>query len=150
MRIALCACLMLAAASLALARQFDSKTGADENHILAFENALNGAQRDKDTKVLQELLADAFVYTNTDGNFFNKAEFLKDVSSPGVHLEQITTESTTVHSFGNVAIVTGIEREKGTLAGKSFTRRSRFTDIWMSQNGVWQCVAAQSTLIARQ
>jgi hypothetical protein len=78
-----------------------------------------------------------------------KSEFLASVANPSLHPEQIINESVTVHSYGSSAIVTGIDREKGVSNGKRYSRRGRFTDTWVSQNGIWQCVASQSTMMSR-
>jgi hypothetical protein len=56
-------------------------------------------------------------------------------------------ESSSIHMYGGMAIVTGIYREKGVDKGKPYLRRGRFTDAWVYQNGLWQCVSSQSTLI---
>ena len=141
--------LAFLATQIGIARQLESKTSADENRILALENAWNSAEQQKNTRTLDELLASSLVYTDYDGSFMTKSEFLVSVANPSLHPEQITNESVTVHSYGSSAIVTGIYREKGTSNGKSYSRRGRFTDTWVSQNGVWQCVASQSTLISR-
>ena len=150
MKSLLCACLVLAVGSVVVARQYNSAAGAEENRILALENAWNSAEQQKDTKVLDELLANSLSYTDYDGTFMNKTEFLASVASPNLHPEQITNESVTVHSYGNSAIVTGVYREKGTLNGRSYLRHGRFTDTWVSENGVWRCVASQSTLLSKQ
>jgi len=136
-------------ASLLVARQIDTKTSADENLILALENAWNSAEQQKNTKALDDLLSDTLVYTDDDGTFMNKSEFLASVGNPSLHPEQIVNESVTVHSYGASAVVSGIYREKGTMNGKPYSRRGRFTDTWVSENGVWRCVASQSTLIPR-
>ena len=149
MRAALCTCLVVAAASVLPAKQLGTQTGADGNRILALENAWNSAEQRKDVIVLDELLASSLAYTDYDGTFMNKAEFLASVASPSLHPDQIVNESVTVHAYGNSAVVTGVYREKGNLNGKSYLRRGRFTDTWVSQNGVWQCVASQSTLLPR-
>jgi Domain of unknown function (DUF4440) len=141
--------IVMLTASLSTARQLDTKTSADENRILLLENAWNSAEQNKNTKVLDELLSNSLAYTDYDGTFMNKVEFLASVASPSLHPDQIVNESVTVHSFGSSAVVTGIYREKGTVNGKSYLRRGRFTDTWVTQNGVWQCVASQSTLINR-
>jgi hypothetical protein len=48
-----------------------------------------------------------------------------------------------------VAVSTGIYRDKGIEKGKPFQRRGRFTNVWVNESGSWQCIASQSTLIAR-
>jgi ketosteroid isomerase-like protein len=149
MKAVLCACLALAVVSLAVARQYNSGVSADENRILTLENAWNSAEQQKDTKVLDELLSNSLSYTDYDGTFMNKAEFLASVSSPNLHPETITNESVTVHTYGSSAIVTGVYHEKGAMSGKGYSRRGRFTDTWVNENGVWRCVASQSTLLQR-
>lgn len=150
MKAALCAFLLFAAATVLIAKQFNSAASADENRILALENAWNSAEQQKDTKILDELLSNSLVYTDYDGTFMNKSEFLASVASPSLHPELITNESVTVHSYGPSAVVTGVYHEKGTANGKGYSRRGRFTDTWVSENGVWHCVASQSTLLSKQ
>jgi ketosteroid isomerase-like protein len=146
MRVAIVGCLILLATSLVLA-QYGSPGGGDEGRILSLENAKRQAKEHKDTKALDDLFADTAVYTDDDGTFMTKGEFLKNVASPANHPEQIVIEAVTVHSYGVTAIATGLYREKGSLNGKPYQHRGRFTDTWISQNGVWQCVASQSTLM---
>lgn len=141
--------ILLVTTSIGIAKQLDSKTSADENRILLLENAWNSAEQQKNTRVLDDLLASSLVYTDYDGSFMTKSEFLASVANPSLHPEQIINESVTVHAYGSSAIVTGVYREKGVSNGKRYSRRGRFTDTWVSQNGIWQCVASQSTLMSR-
>ena len=134
--------VLLGAAAIAAVAQSE-----DESKILALENAWNLAEQRKDVGALKELLADGLVYIDYDGSIQTKAEFLASVQRPALHPEQIVNESSTVHMYGSMAVVTGIYREKGLDKGKPYLRRGRFTDTWTFQKGVWQCVASQSTLI---
>jgi len=120
---------------------------ADESKILALESAWNLAEQHKDAKALDQLLASTLVYIDYDGSIMDKGQFLPSVKPASLHPEQIVNESTTVHVYGTVAVVTGIYREKGVDKGKAYLRRGRFTDTWVYQKGLWQCVASQSTLI---
>jgi ketosteroid isomerase-like protein len=148
MKAMIAACLMLLATSLLVA-QNTSKTDADEGRILALETAWNRAEQQKDTKALDGLLSSTLAYTDYDGTFMDKAQFLASINAPSLHPEQIVNESMTAHVYGNsAAVVTGIYREKGTNKGKPYLRRGRFTDTWINQNGTWLCVASHSTLIS--
>ena len=93
------------------------------------------------------MLADNIVYVDYDGSISNKQQFLAEVKSADVTGEQINNEGVTVHLYGNVAVSTGIYRDKGMEKGKPFSRRGRFTNVWLNQNGKWECIASQSTLI---
>jgi len=84
-----------------------------------------------------------------DGSLSNKQQFLKSIKSGGISSEQINNEGVTVRLYNNnVAVSTGIYRDKGVEKGKPFQRRGRFTNVWVKQGGTWQCIASQSTLIA--
>jgi ketosteroid isomerase-like protein len=126
------------------------RTGAapDESRLLALESAWNLAEENKDINALDQLLADTLVYTDFDGSFMNKAQFLTTVKNGTPNSDQITNDDVVVHLYGESAIVTGGYREKGIVKGKPVLRRGRFTDSWVSHNGTWLCVASQSTLIS--
>ena len=123
-----------------------SSNKADESRILLLENAWNKAEERKDIRALDELLANTLVYTDYDGTFMNKSQFLESVKDTEDKPEQIVNENVTVQVYGASAVVAGTYREKGTSRGKPYQRRGRFTDMWVNQNGTWQCVASQSTL----
>lgn len=128
---------------------FAQSDASEKSKILALENAWNLAEQHKDGKALDELLGAGLVYIDYDGSIMSKSEFLTSIQKPSLHPEQIVNESTDVHLYGTAAVVTGIYREKGMYKGKPYLRRGRFTDTWVYQNGLWQCVASQSTLISR-
>ncbi len=135
-------------ATLFVVGQTVSPQSDDEGRILALETAWNHAEQTKDAAALDQLLAPTLVYVDYDGTIMNKGQFLASVKAESLEPDQITNETMTVHIYSGAAVVTGIYREKGSLKGKPYSRRGRFTDTWISQNGSWQCVASQSTLIS--
>ena len=148
MKIAVLACFALVAAALLLPAQERHTLSPDESLILTLEKAWNVAEETKDVRALDQLLSNTLVYTDYDGSFMNKTQFLASVKSAGLDADQITNESVSVQVYGGTAIVTGIYHEKGTLKGRAISRRGRFTDSWVKENGTWMCVASQSTLIS--
>ncbi len=139
--------LALSCAALLLA-QDSSKRNGEEGRLLALESAWNHAELSKDATALNQLLCESLVYVDYDGTLLNKKEFLQSTLHNDVKQEQVNNDGMTVHVYGNAAVVTGVYRDKGIEKGKAFSRHGRFTDTWVNQNGVWQCVASQSTLIA--
>jgi ketosteroid isomerase-like protein len=129
--------------------QDSSNQSAEEGRLRALESAWNHAERSKDAAALNQLLADSLVYVDYDGALLNKKEFLESTLHNDIEQEQINNDGMTVHVYGNAAVVTGVYRDKGIEKGKAFSRRGRFTDTWINENGTWQCVASQSTLILR-
>jgi ketosteroid isomerase-like protein len=138
---------MLVAACLAVFAQDTSKRSDEESRILLLENAWNKAEQRRDIHALDQLLAGTLAYTDFDGSFYNKAEFLDSVKNAAEMIESLTNEQVNVYAYESSAVVTGIYREKGTIKGKPYSRKGRFTDTWVKQTGSWVCVASQSTLL---
>src|ERR1700731_3836492 len=138
-------CVLLFVVALAAAQQ---PSMSDEGgRVLALENAWNHALEGKDTKALDMLLANTFVSIDIDGSVASKAQFLASIKSPDYQASQAVTEQSKVQVYGNVAVVVGALRVKGTEKGKPYVHRERFVDTWIKLNGTWQCVATTSTLI---
>lgn len=144
--VAMMCAMLLAATAMGETREQSSGRG-DEAVITTLENAWNLAEARRDVSALNDLLGSNLVYTDIDGSFMNKQQFLDSAKNSPVDGNSIENENVTVHMYGNSAVVTGEYREKGTMHGKPLLRRGRFTDTWVKENGTWLCVASQSTLI---
>jgi ketosteroid isomerase-like protein len=149
MRALLTASLLALFCAVLSTAQDSSNQSGEEGRLRALESAWNHAEQSKDAAALNQLLADSLVYVDYDGALLNKKEFLESTLHNNIEQEQINNDGMTVHVYGNAAVVTGVYRDKGIEKGKAFSRRGRFTDTWINQNGTWQCVASQSTLILR-
>ena len=125
----------------------DRSGGADEIRIKQLERAWNQAEAKQEVKEVSSLLADTLVYTDYDGSFMNKSEYMKWVVAPQQRADHLYDEGLSVQLYGDAAVATGIYRETGTNKGKPYVIRSRFTDTWIKRNDAWLCVASQSTLI---
>jgi hypothetical protein len=148
MKIAARVCFALLAVALLLPAQDRHDLTPDESLILTLEKAWNVAEGSKDVRALDQLLSNTLVYTDYDGTFMNKEQFLASVKSATPDADQITNENVSVKMYSGSAIVTGVYHEKGMQKGKAISRRGRFTDSWVKENGTWLCVASQSTLIS--
>lgn len=112
------------------------------------ESAWNQAEQNKDANALANLLSENLVYVDYDGSISTKQQFLAQVKNTDITGEQNINEGLAVHMYNNnVAVSTGVYRDKGLEKGKPFQRRARFTDVWLNQIGKWECIASQSTLI---
>ena len=149
MRVSLVGVVLISLCVVLVKAQDSSKLAAQEGRLLALESAWNHAEQSKDAVALNQLLGESLVYVDYDGTLLNKKEFLETTLHNNVQQEQINNDGMTVHLYGNAAVVTGVYRDKGVEKGKAFQRHGRFTDTWVNQNGAWQCVASQSTLITR-
>ncbi len=130
---------------------FAQEQNSAQSKIIAMEKAWNQAFKLRDKKALGEILDDSIVLVNDDGSLATKADFLGAVESASKSDDQqAEPESIAVHVFGDVAIATGVFREKGTENGKPYLRRNRFVDTWVNKNGTWVCVAASATPLLHQ
>ena len=144
----LCAVVVLVLLSLLIGRAQDtSKAEADKSRVLMLEKAWNQAEQSNDAHALDGLLARSFAYTDSDGEFMNKEQFLKSIITTNYHPDQIVNESMNAWAHDRAVIVTGTYREKGTQKGKPYAHRGRFTDTWVEENGSWFCAASQETLM---
>src|SRR5882757_2655024 len=141
--LAILAALLFSTAPLAQ----DKSASGDEIQIRLLEHAWNQAEAKQEVKGVASLLADSLVYTDYDGSFMNKSEYMKWVAAPAQKADHLFDEGLKVQVYGDAAVVTGVYRESGTNKGKAYVVRSRYTDTWIRRNGVWLCVASHSTLI---
>ena len=122
---------------------------ADGIRVMTLETLWNEAEVHRDVKALNQLLAEKFIFVDIDGSLKNKTEFLDSVKSPPEELGTVVNESMNAKVYEGVVIVSGVYHEKGTIGGKPYSRRGRFTDTWTRQNSGWLCAASQSTLIQK-
>ncbi len=139
-------CVVLVSMFLAGHAQVDSHD-SDKTRVLSLENAWNEAEKNRDGKALNALLAASFAYTDSDGSFMNKSQFLASITEANYGPGQIVNDGMRADAYDHAVVVTGRYREEGADKGKHYTRRGRFTDTWVQQNGSWLCAASQETLM---
>jgi len=123
---------------------------ADKAKLLALENSWNLAQLQRDSRALQSLVSDHYVYTDYDGTVMNKAKFLTDNRDPSYRPTLVANEDMQVMTYSNVAIVIGKYHAKGTYREKPFDHWGRFTDTWVYENNGWRCIATHTSLLSRE
>src|ERR1700688_5124338 len=126
-----------------------SSFNSNKARVLALENSWNEAEKNKDAKAIAGLLAPTFSYTDSDGSFMNKEQYLASIKEAGYRPDQIVNDSMSVQAYEHAAVVTGTYKEKGAEKGKSYSRRGRFTDMWVEEKGGWLCAASHETLIGK-
>jgi ketosteroid isomerase-like protein len=135
--------LMVMVSSLAL-----SQEKGDETKIIALENLWNQTQLNHDADAMDKMLDSDFVLTDYDGTVMSKAQFLASVRDKSNQLTLEVSEDMKLHRHGDTVVVTGATHEKGTLKGKPYQHKGRFTDTWIRQDGRWICVASHLGLLS--
>jgi ketosteroid isomerase-like protein len=135
--------LMVMVSSLALGQE-----KGDETKIIALENLWNQTQLNHDADAMDKMLDSDFVLTDYDGTVMSKAQFLASVRDKSNQLTLEVSEDMKLHRHGDTVVVTGATHEKGTLKGKPYQHKGRFTDTWIRQDGRWICVASHLGLLS--
>lgn len=138
----LCTSLTLVIASIFLPAQ----THSGQGDLIAAENNWVAAELHHDSASLSRLMSDDLVMTETDGSVIDKAQEIAFAADSSAHLELLETHDMKVHIHGDTAVVVGAFHEKGTYHSKPFEHKGRFTDTWVRQKGMWQCIASQFSI----
>lgn len=116
-----------------------------EDSVSALETRRREALLAADTVALSRLLAPDFVEISRFGTVRTRADNIRDIASGALHLISINYDSLTVRVYGDVAVLTGIADNTGTMRGFPFSGRIRYTRVFVRLGGRWQAVLMQQT-----
>ncbi len=152
-RILVIAVLLIAAAAPASAQTMDKKADQNskaEQEVLKVNKEYDEAIVRQDAAFYDRILADDYVYTNSDGKLVDKAQEMARVKSGDTKFESGQSDDVKVRVYGNMAVVTGRFTAKGQSKGKEFNETERYTTVYLKRQGRWQIVADQTTRIAQR
>jgi len=104
----------------------------------------------RDLTVLDRMEAENFIGTDSDGNMYSKAKDLEEVKGGVFLMESWVCPEMKVYLYGETAVVTGRSAVKSRYKGKNTSGQYQWTDTWVNKNGYWQCVATQSSRVAKK
>ena len=139
--------LALALPSLTLG-QIGTNTMQDE--VLKLEKEFSQAIVKNDAEAVGRFLADDWIIIDPDGGIIDKATFLGVIKSGALTHEMMESDDTRVRIYGNTAIVTALTTTKGKFSGQVFTTQERATDVFVKQNGRWQCALSHLTKFTKK
>ncbi len=123
-----------------------SSSGHDEaikQSILGLGQEVFTAIRRKDVDSLRLILAEDFIHRCPDGSESGREDFLRGISAMPVEVSSIRGEHQRVNIYGDVAVLTGVQRaewRQGDVAeGVSSVA---FTDVFAMRGGEWRMVLA--------
>jgi ketosteroid isomerase-like protein len=124
-----------------------SSRQAEVESVIEAERDWVQAHRDLDLKTLERLMADDYIKIGADGSVIGKAEVLDDYQYSERHWAYAESDQYQIRILGDVAVLVGRWKARGENNGEAFDYTARFMSVYMKQDGVWQIVAEQSTLI---
>jgi len=118
-----------------------------EDSVRAVEMSRRQALLAADTAALSRMLAPDFVEISRLGTVRTRADNIRDIASGALHLTSVAYDSLTVRVYGDVAILTGIADNSGTMRGFPFSGKVRYTRLFVRRDGRWQAVLMQQTMM---
>ena len=112
-----------------------------EQAIRQLDNERIRAQIDADAAALDRIYADDFVGVGPSGTVRTKAQVISDFTSGDLKFQSIVTDEVQVRVYENTAVETGLSTMSGQDKGKAVPRDTRFTRVWVKQEGRWRLVA---------
>ena len=138
------AVVILAATSIALGQTQSAKRDQRRNveqAIRRLDKERIQAQVHADAEALDRIYADDFIGVGPSGTVRTKPQVIADFTSHDLKFQSITTEEVQVRVYGNTAVETGRSTMTGQDKGKDVPRDTRFTRVWVKQQGRWRLVA---------
>lgn len=117
-----------------------------EKAVIALENQWLESEKTNNPDLAAPLFGDKYIATGSDGKLEDKAQTLADAKARTWASGEY--EDVKVQAYGDVAIVTGGYKGKGTDSGKPFAEHLRWTDTWVKMpDGKWQLVASHYSAV---
>ncbi len=117
--------------------------------VLRAEREWLSAHLRLDVPALERLMAPDYVQIDGGGRLVGKEEVLASFRSGGRSWAEAHSDEHGVRVYGNVAVVVGRWRARGTNAGQTFDYAARYVAVWARHEGEWRMVSDQATPIAQ-
>ena len=138
------AVLTLTATSIALGQKHSASAdqrSSVEQAIRQLDNERIQAQIHADAVALDRIYAADFIGVGPSGTVRTKPQVISDFTSGDLKFQSITTGEVQVRIYENTAVETGLSTMVGQDKGKTVPRDTRFTRVWVKQQGRWRLVA---------
>ena len=112
-----------------------------EQAIRKLDNERIQAQIHADAAALERIYAEDFIGVGPSGTVRTKPQVIADFMSGNLRFQSITTADVQVRVYGNAAVETGLSTMNGQDKGNAVPHDTRFTRVWIKQQGRWRLVA---------
>jgi ketosteroid isomerase-like protein len=123
---------------------------SDQDTLIDLERRWDAAFHSGDATFIETILADEFVATYGDGSRGDKAKELSLARDFNQQVDSSKLDDFIVKVYGNTAVVMFTQHLVGPVKGKPVAVDYRYIDVWVNQDGVWKCVASQSTRVGQK
>ncbi len=106
-----------------------------QSEVMKAESAFFRALIEVRTDELEMLLNDDFLLADLRGGVMPKAALIQSVGSGQLRFDGIEPVEAVVRLYGSTAIVAGRTHMRGRFGEASFTAHSRYTHVYVEQEG---------------
>lgn len=123
-----------------------SEGGIEEKALWQIEQGFFEAFNKSDAATLERILAKEWTYL-FEGQITTRPQLMADLRKGAYKVESAQISGFNAHVVGDAAIVTTTLTMKGTYKGADISGSQRSIDIFVKQDGRWQIIRTQNTVI---
>lgn len=117
------------------------------DQIRRLEGELARAVVANDAESRRRIEAEGYVYTDSDGKTSGREDFIR-ASQTGTAVPSLTFDDLVVDTYGDAAVVRGVQTVERLKDGVSIRRVARYTRFYVRFAEGWRAVAAHASAIA--
>jgi ketosteroid isomerase-like protein len=121
-----------------------------ETELTNLEKEFSRSLVSNDAKAVERFLSADWVIIDPDGGVIDRTRFLGVIESGVLIHETMESEDFRVRVYGNTAVVTALTKTTGKFMGQGFDMQERATDVFVKQDGRWQCVISHLTRVGKK
>jgi len=122
-------------------------------HLFALERKAISREFENDTTYLSSIMDSTFIELSQE-KIKNKHEVLRTIyldnvarQKVGIRRDSFLLKDSIIHLYGNTAAITFVLQTFNRKGDSSFTRSTRFYDVWVKRNNDWKAITWQGTPI---
>ena len=139
--------LIFASTLMVVHAQESPLKGTTEAALMNIEHRWARAYVNGDLPMIERILADDYVASDSEGQVQTKDEILGEFSSGYVKYFAVKNGPMKVFRFGTMAVVVGSDDEKSIRGTMDTSGHYVWTDVFVYRDGGWQPVASQGTFV---
>lgn len=123
----------------------------DEQHVIAADTRFFDALMRADGSVLDQLLVEDFILVDVlSGGVIEKSDLVPLVASRQLTFETIVRDPAALRMrfYGTTAVIVGRTQMGGRYQDTPWSASSRYTHVFIEDQGTWRLASAQGTPIA--
>ena len=115
--------------------------------LINLEREMANALRLKNPTFFNRVYSDDFLGTGAYGQVMDKTVLLASVKDPEISYSSFFVSDIRVHLYQETAVVVCLWTSRATKDGRTFTRQSRVTHVYVNGQRGWKVVSTHETIL---